>query len=382
MRNRIQRVTLTAIAAGALLAAMLGPGSEAEAAVTGCRNLDGYTVCLTDPVSGKRDTAIADEIARRIGQTGKGDSIRAAAYSWTFDNPVRPIADAIIEAKQRGVDVRVVVGRAGSGQKQNDAVVAEFKRVKIPVTQCDGACLPNGSGDRKGPMHNRFFAIERDGKPTVITTTLNFTGFQTTQAHTMVAVDGDRKLYEFYSAYWHRLSKGSWEGWAESDRWRAGSKDRNRAWLFPRGKGDPIANQLGQVTGCSSGHDRIWVAHTYFQKNRPDVRERLRELQRMGCDVRIVLLDHPNNDRAWLTDGIKTSSVRLAERTRNKFLLIEAEVNGSPRTFVYAGTHNLTGNSLRNADDNSMRVGNAKVVAAYADYFDRLWKRACQVDKC
>lgn len=342
-----------------------------RASGTGCVDAGRHTVCRTDPRGGK-DASIVAEIAAQIDRTGEGDTVRAAVYQWTLKGGVRPVADAMVRAKRRGVDVKVVLGTLSSKPSMNDPVKRLFRNAGIAVAQCRTACLPNRDGRRAGPDHNRFFLIERDGAPTVVTTSFSFTPFHLTQAHNLLAVRGDRGLHDFYSAYWRRLYKGSWNGWGEKD--KAGSGDGTRVWVFPRVT-DPVAAQLRQVTGCGEG-DRVWVGHANFQPNRPEVRDQLRRVKGLGCQVRVVVLDKDSNDPAWIERATGPGSVRVHGDHRNKFLIVQAEFNGQDRSLVWTGTHNLSGNSLKNADDNLLRVGDEAVVGVYVDYFRRLWRGA------
>ncbi|WP_199038236.1 phospholipase D-like domain-containing protein [Glycomyces salinus] len=360
-----------AVLAAALLAATVP--APTQAAGTGCVDVGRYTVCRTDPRGVGKDASIVREIAAEIDRARSGDTVRAAVYQWSLRRGVRPVADAMVRAERRGVDVKVVLGTAGFDPDLNDPVKRLFKREGIAVEQCRAACLPNPHGERKGPDHNRFFLVERDGRPTVITTSFSFTPFHLTQGHNLLAVRGDRGLYDYYSSYWQRLYQGSWKGWNEKD--KAGSGDhRTRVWLFPR-LADPVAAQLRHITGCDAG-DRVWVAHANFQPNRPEVREQLRRVQRLGCQVRTVVLDKDSNDPGWIERATGPGSVRVHGDHRNKFLLVQAEFNGANRNLVWTGTHNLSGNSLKNADDNLLRAGGGAVVGVYADYFMKLWRGA------
>ena len=369
VHNRFRTALIAAASATALIMATItgAPGAQA-ARSTGCVQLTGHTVCRTDPRGGA-DTSIVKEIVRQIDRTGRGDTVRASVFQWTLDGPVRPVADAVVDAKRRGVDVKVVIGQRASAPAGNNAVISRFKSAGVDVKQCKGACLPNPSGQSKGPDHNRFFLIERDGRPTVVTTSFNFTRFHVTQAHNLIAVHGDEALHDFYSAYWQRLYKGSWGGWGEKQ--KAASGDGTRAWVFPRST-DPVAAELKRVTGCAEG-DRLWVAHANFQTNRPAVRDQLGRIEKLGCDVKVIVLDQDSNNPSWIAKSVGSGSVRVHTSLRDKFIFLDAQVGGNARQFVYTGTHNLTGNGLNHADDNLLRVRDRAVAGVYADYFVKLW---------
>jgi hypothetical protein len=357
--------------AGALLFALAVP-APAPAAATGCTRTTDYTVCRADPGGAVKDTSIISEIVRQLDATGKGDTVRAAAFRWTLDKPITPLADAMVNAKRRGADVRAVVGRAGSDPSENDPVIDRFKAAGIDVKQCPNACLPTADGTRKGPAHNRFFLIERDGAPTVLVTSLSFVRWHTMQANNLLGVHGDRELYDFYASYWKRLRAGTWDGWTDDDKGATG--DLGQAWVFPR-RPDPVAEQLAGITACGSG-DRVLVGHANFQSNRPAVRAQLDRIQALGCQVRVVVAAAETAHPGWLEDKLGARNVRVHDTHRNKFIIAVAQFGSRHRAVVWTGTHNLNGNGLKHADDNLLRVSNRAVAAMYVEFFDGLWSAA------
>lgn len=358
---------LAMAAAGAVLVAVAVP-APASAAAIGCERTGDYTVCRTDPKGGK-DTAIVDEIVGQISGAKKGDTVRAAVYQWTLDKPVAPLAQALVDAKKRGADVRAVVGERSDRKSLNDPVIKKLRAAGVKVTQCNGGCLPNASGTRKGPDHNRFFLLTKGGAPTVLVTSFSFTGSHAKQSHNLLGVHGDKQLYDFYNGFWNRLESGKWDGWTEKSKSTTGAKAR--AWVFPRG-GDPVAEQLGEITGCKKG-DRVLVGHANFQSNRAAVRTQLDRIQGLGCQVRVVVLDAATSSPKWLEEALGGANVRVHPTNRNKFIVAEAQFGSTHRAVVWTGTHNLNGNAMKHVDDNLLRVANQGVANLYVSYFQRLW---------
>jgi hypothetical protein len=365
----MNRSIIALAAAGALLAALtVTVSAEADATGTGCARTGSYTMCSTDP-NGAKDTAIVSEIVQQVDATGAGDTIRAAAYQWTLDPPVAALANAMVAAEQRGVDVQAVIGTRSDRPAANDPVIGKLRAAGVKVRKCSGSCLPNANGTRKGPMHNRFFLIEHGGAPTVLVTSFNFTWSQTTQAHNLLGVHGDRDLFDFYTSYWNRLYAGNWDGWTDKHKSTTGSLAR--AWVFSRGS-DAVADQLAEITACASG-DRVLVAHANFQSNRPAVRTELDRIQGLGCTVRVVVLDAETSSPRWVEEKLGSRNVKVHDAHRNKYIVAEAGFGGEHRAVVWTGTHNLNGNGLKHADDNVLRVANQGVADRYAQHFQRLW---------
>lgn len=366
----MHRRFFAAAALSAVLAALSLP-APAGAAATGCVRSGDYTVCRTDPRGGE-DTSIVAEIVRQVDQADRGDTVRAAAFELTLHRTVAPLTEALVDAEGRGVDVRVVVGKRSGGKDSSGPAIAELEDAGAKVEQCAGSCLPTASGEGRGPHHNRFFLIERGGTPTVLVTSFNFRRGHAEQAHLMLGVHGDRELFAFYSAFWNRLYGGGWDGWGERD--KSVATDLAAAWVFPR-KSDPIAEQLGEITGCGEG-DRVLVAHANFQSNRPEVRSELDRIQGLGCQVRVMLTDKDTNAPGWIEDRLGKSNVRIHEDYRGKLIVAEARFGDRRESVAWTGTHNLTANSLNQTDDNVIKVDDREVVGLYASFFQRLWRDA------
>jgi len=362
---------LIALAAAGTMMLAFGAVAPASAAATGCDRTGAYTVCRTDPQGGK-DGSIIAEVVRQINGAQSGDKVRAAVYQWTLENPILPVAEAMIAAKKRGADVRAVIGQRSDRPDMNDPVINKLKAAGIKVHQCEGGCLPNANGTRKGPDHNRFFLVEKDGAPTVLVTSFSFTRTHLTQAHNLLGVHGDRQLFDFYEGFWNRLYSQNWNGWTDKEKGTTGSLAR--AWVFPR-TDDPVVEQLSGITGCAEG-DRVLVGHANFQTNRPAVRTQLDRIQGLGCQVRVVVLDTSSNSPGWIEDALGASNVRVHDDLRSKFIVAEAQFGSQHRAVVWTGTHNLTGNAMKHADDNLIRVANQDVADLYASFFQQLWSGA------
>ncbi|MFD0558625.1 phosphatidylserine/phosphatidylglycerophosphate/cardiolipin synthase-like enzyme [Stackebrandtia endophytica] len=368
-----------ALIAGLTPAATADQTRAAPSAAAQCTTSDRYTMCTTDPrlhPDGK-DLTIVEEFQRRIQATGTGARIQIAMYEWTL----KRVADDLVAAKNRGVTVQVVIGRNDGDPTRNDEVIAILRGGDIPVTQCADACLPNRDGVKAGAMHNKFMLIEDAGVKTVVQTSTNLTVGQVQKFQNLVATEGDNGLFDYYRGYWNRMNIGSWtyDGvtWNNADRSRKGDHDLSKAYLLPVTAGDPIAAALNNVTECraSNEDDRIWVSHSIFE--RPAVRERLIELHNMGCDVKVVV--GSAEGEAWVEQTVpgkgklSASKVRSLPGNHNKFIVIDAKYAGQWRKVVFTGSHNISGNSLTNANDAMLRVINSAVVNVYIHYFRDLY---------
>ncbi|MGH8794980.1 MAG: phospholipase D-like domain-containing protein, partial [Stackebrandtia sp.] len=318
-----------AAAAATTLAATLGVTWASHAEVeeaAGCTEVsEMYEVCLTRPDQQDSgvDFSIVNRLTDYVEATEEGDVIRGALFTWDlFDGhgeevpEVVALLDAVVEAHNSGVDVRIVLD---GNQDRNDEVADRLRAAGVPRSLCDGGCLPNGVDDKTGSMHMKFFTFSSGGEYKVAHTSSNMTKGQAGRHQNLLSVTGDEKLYDNYVGYWNRMKERSWtyEGveWTGKDRARVGDTPGIKSYFFPRQEADPIRGTLEHLT-CSEGNDRIWVAASLFYTDeRLPVLQVLDDLESSGCDVRVVVAG--DDDYKWVNDNSNLDSVRQLDAGAN-----------------------------------------------------------------
>ncbi|MGH8877584.1 MAG: phospholipase D-like domain-containing protein, partial [Stackebrandtia sp.] len=178
-------------AAGALTVQTLA-APTASAEPSGCKDVDRYTVCTTFPTDHAPDTAISDEMARHIDHTESGDEIKLAMYLWELksgdsDAPEK-VAGSLVEAKKRGVEVRIVLGAVddiSGGVDRNKGFRDLMKSNGIEVTDCPDSCQDVDPNGRLGAMHNKFFLIKHGGSNNILETSSNLSTGQVSSYQNM-----------------------------------------------------------------------------------------------------------------------------------------------------------------------------------------------------
>jgi phosphatidylserine/phosphatidylglycerophosphate/cardiolipin synthase-like enzyme len=99
-----------------------------------------------------------------------------------------PIAEALLDAFNRGVKVEIILDRSQKTQKSSMA--SFFVKNQIPVM----------IDDKHAKAHNKVMVIDRE---TVITGSLNFTGPAEKRNAENLLIIHDRKLAEKYEKNWH-----------------------------------------------------------------------------------------------------------------------------------------------------------------------------------
>ena len=369
-RLAFARLTTTALLASgcAADAAEEGDVDDTEEAVTASPDLSAiFTVPKGD---GKDDTTIEDALVGLVGKAAPGSSVRVAIFNWSRKN----VAQAFVDAKKRGVDVKVVLDGDENPIEPGNAIAILMSGLgKDNVTMCTrgkGSCI----GDNIN--HNKFFlfsALTDGSKNVVVQSSQNFTKAQLGEHNNAVIVRNDAKLYAGYLSYFQDLRDRKLN--LAYDRELLGNK-HVRTYVFPR-VNDTVASVLDNVR-CKKGESRIRVAMAFFTEERAEVAQRLVDLQKRGCDVGVAMRkagDGPVD--ASIIQRLKKGGVDVGlypsengNNIHSKYLLVDSPYEGangvSRRKLVFTGSHNYTGTALHHNDETLARVDDPAVFAAFA----------------
>ncbi|MGH3243186.1 MAG: phospholipase D-like domain-containing protein [Spirillospora sp.] len=303
---------------------------------------------------GQPDDRLVDHLVDLIDGTPDGESILGTAYH--FDEP--RVTDALIKAsEERQVKIQLLTDynayetepevkrlkNAVEGQG-NDSWV-----VRCPARGSSTACIGTGA------MHNKFFLFSKtSGSNWVVSTTsanLNEGSgrnlFNSTYTHV-----GNEGLYDQFQHYFTDL------GVADPDNEYYENhppqiSGNTKSYFYPRAAGDTVTSTLKE-TACPG---MIQVGMWSISRGSPT--EELRRLADAGCTVRIVA--HHIYDQACenLTKDGKITLYGFKEGKpyiHAKNILINATYTGEPHQVVFTGSANLNSPSLRDNDENVIRV--------------------------
>lgn len=111
-------------------------------------------------------------------------SILIQAYSFTST----PIAKALVQAKQRGIDVRVILDKSQRSERYTGA------------TYLLHAGIPLAIDEKPAIAHSKVFIFDQE---TVLTGSFNFTrAAQTKNAENLIVIKGDQNLVRLYTGNW------------------------------------------------------------------------------------------------------------------------------------------------------------------------------------
>ncbi len=341
---------------------------------------------FTDPAN-KPDLTIEDEFRRLVRSAVPGSTIRISIYAFSRNT----IADEVIAAGARGVDVKLVLDGLnrfensageivpfGAVQKMRDALgVANVVICSDDeeIVALEGGCLSSGIN------HNKFAVFSElcDGsKNVVFQSSSNFSASQNDVQQNAVIMRDDPGLYDGYLAYWiAEAAKVKIPNYfQEVD--GAGT----RAWFFPRQRTgtatqepstDVIQGILDNVD-CVGG-TRVRVAMAFFNDSRDYLVDSLARLKGAGCDVKILSSTDITSDgvKAKIRSAFTTDEARFPEHLHSKYLFVDGGYVNTQRKLVWTGSHNWVYGSIRLNEETILRVDDATVFAGFDENWKTIW---------
>jgi phosphatidylserine/phosphatidylglycerophosphate/cardiolipin synthase-like enzyme len=330
--------------------------------------------------SGVKTSTIENHIIQLIRSAKPGSNIRIGLYD--FDR--LPLAQALVAASKRGVNVYAIFDGQLQKPSKKDGTPVNLIREELSCSSssCVKYCLGVATGGCRGWMnnHNKFvlFSELSDGRKNIsVLTSANWTDGQRRNANDLLQIENDKALYDGLVKYWNDL----WSRKTNSPLLVQGTTAKVHT--FPNHQYDPVVDVLKRVS-CQLPGSLIRLSESRFNNGRRKIAERLVQLSKEGCDVKVLGRDEPDHDSPG--DDIKAmlgkNLIIIPEDSPNshhsKMVLIHASMNGSrsKRSVVLAGSHNLNNNSLKNNDELLAEVDDAKVLQNYLAYWNRVVKAA------
>jgi len=260
-------------------------------------------------------------ITSAINHAHKGSLIRISLFS--FDR--KPVAQALINAHKRGVQVQILLNdhQVTGAQKMLHAALGKDRWRKNFSYECSHGCRSTGENN-----HIKFFLFSHTGKArnVVMTGSVNFTTNAVKNQYNDVFVKNNApKLFTAFNTLFDQMRKDKPAHPAWFVR-KVDSKFVLEATPYPNfgPKNDPIISILNPVhcrgandgTGNAYHHTVIRVSmHAWSDRRGTYIAQKLRNLYAAGCDVKVMY-------------GKGGASVRQALGVRTKRGYVPAHTNG------------------------------------------------------
>lgn len=387
---------LASMAAAGLLTAAVAPVNAATSSATAVTT----TATFNDPSGDTTaQSRIRDHIIDLIEGAAAGSTITVAMYTFTED----PVADALVAAKARGVNVRVILDHTTVTMDGGEyTTLADGLGTDRTQPSWAFAC-PAGRGclgtrvlpsDSDGPInHNKFFLFSSTGgtSDVVVQSSANMTNTQRTDLFNNAVTIVDAGLYDIYQAYFSDLLKYGTSSTGLSNYYKTPSSGPYKAYFFPRkeASGTEYNNDASTDTvklildnvSCSGG-TQIRMAANLF--TRDEVASKLVSLKNAGCQVYLAYDGNPSSMSATvesILSGKLTKRVQCYEDRpsgvkvglHSKYLLINGTYDGTAnKKLVWTGSHNYTYPSLRANDETLLKIDDAALYDQFKANHDYL----------
>jgi phosphatidylserine/phosphatidylglycerophosphate/cardiolipin synthase-like enzyme len=358
---------------------LLTLGATATVALLACTGLSTAAPpdLGTSAVFNKPDgTEIVDHLIRLIKGAEPGSDIRVAAFR-IRDNRV---ADPLIAAADRGVNIKVVAdsGTAGFAEKAYEKLANRLgtdtsKQSWAKLCDKGKACIGNAGTP---VLHSKFFLFSKTLRAADVvvlpTANLNFKEGGTGGWNSVYTDVGNKALYERHKEYFDDLKNED----KDTDYYNHNKPEttgNTKSYFHPRAQGDTYVNILDGVAcdGTRKTHIRIsnwWIARTA-------VATKLQELSAKGCSVDIVANQISRNACTALTKPAGRPAIhgfsagKREHGTHEKNMMIDGKYLGSYTKVTFTGTHNLTPSSLKENDENTIRITDAAIHDRFVENF-------------
>jgi hypothetical protein len=367
-----------------------------------CLEPRGMYSVFNNPVTAP--AAIYDTLVALINATPPGETIRGSMY--IFKRVL--VADALVAAKNRGVNVRIAVDQYGDNASpvcadaaggfascpnfDNSPSTACGKLKAALGTDCTQpscyvrcgqgspgqACI---SPSASGINHEKYFLFSR----TKHTSNGNYIDHVVYVSSSNLHQDGGGNMWNnAVIMYGYSTWFQSWVDHFSAQLREQKNIDYNLTvnadgftvrWS-PRATGDHVVDVLRNVTKASSGcFVKMQMADFTSSSRAVDVANQLIRIKALGCRVQVVgnsrPVDFATSTRSRLKAGGVVVRILTTTKTHDKYFLIHARYSGSStaRSLVWTGSHNITTPALRENDENLVKVNDPMVFAAFLANF-------------
>lgn len=306
-----------------------------------------------------------------------GDTIYLSMFK--FDEAF--LAEALIEAQERGVVVNLLLDNGKTSEETNEDIM-ELLDGRLHRTH-----FFRNDISKKAIFHNKFMLFSRVmtgrtiAERVVLQTSTNFQESDTEKWQDLLLLSHD-ELYRAYRDYWRTIEVLGYEGSFESYAFNHHRTADGRFHVFflpMRREGekmeeDLLVNLLDRIQDPHSTHLRIAMAK--WDEDRDDLIDRFKTLAEKGAVVEILLDKNVEKDvREDLEKTEEIILVRLKEkdvRLHAKFFLVETTLDRRPRRFVFTGSQNFTTRSLNKNFETVLMIEDDGLYRQYLDGYLRL----------
>ena len=379
-----------------LVAALLATAPQAQAeepTVTPTVSAAAFTppagIIFNNPIgSADQQFAIMNHLVKSVNSVPTGSTIRIAVYSFSYT----PLADALVAAFNRGVVVKLIIDdHARPRTKENTRLRALLNKTTTDasfVATCEYGCMSS----KPSFMHAKIYQFSRAGNASYVTMAASANpayGAATASWNNIWTTLNDKVTYDSNVKYFNDMKKDK----TNTNYYRTTTSGNLTTYFFPRGGKTPATDtlytELGQINcatrtaagyGTADGRTIVRVSAYFWTSLRAYIATRLAAMQRAGCDVQVI---YPADTidkavpKALLGAGIPTWNTRIDINgdkqvdlyVHSKYVSINGIYRGKNDKVVFTGAPNFTNNSLRQSNENMVRIYDDATTMAFQNNF-------------
>ena len=281
------------------------------------------------------------------------ESIHVAAFE--FD--LTPVADALIAAEGRGVDVMWYTD-------DEHGLDADTKEEHGQFQMMAAAGIPIRTDERQGLMHNKFIVFDKE---IVWTGSTNLTRNGMFKNDNNVLVIYDSGIAQRYEREFREL----WQGKSSSER-RSPIRLQTRmiedtpVLVLFAPEDDAIEELLPLIKQARKSIHFLTFAFTHDEIGEELVRQSRRGVEVMGVfEARNASDEHSEIHRLYC-NGVSVREDGNSANMHHKVFIIDDKI-------VVTGSYNFSNNSENTNDENLVFVNNSDIAAHYEEEFDKVW---------
>jgi len=339
---------------------------------------------FNDP-NGTRDqqTVLMRQIIEAVNNVPSGSIIRVVAYSFDY----QPVADALIAAKKRGAQVRLLIdSHASTAQiKQLRSYLGTGTSDGSYLRTCKYSCMAN----KPSFIHSKLYLFSRTGGATQVSMNSSAnpaeTGVSKSWNNTYTTV-GDKTLYDANVDNFNDMLPDK----TNTNYYHTVESPPYKEYFFPRAGSTKNSDTLYNILNDVSCPSTVRLTTYFWTSARLYLAEKLSAMRKAGCTIEVIYPDGPGAQdtiypqvTAELRSGkIDTWNTRPKKGlyVHNKVILIDGTYQGvGGQKLVYATSQNLTLTSLRESNEVMLRIPNLPAYWLYEGNFEQIKSQSVKI---
>jgi phosphatidylserine/phosphatidylglycerophosphate/cardiolipin synthase-like enzyme len=335
-------------------------------------------------------TRILHHIIASINAAPRFSTIRIAAYS--FDR--QDVADALINASHRGVNVQMVLNDNWTSPQENrlKRTLGQDPNRRSFVAICHGSCRGGG-----GNQHMKYYTFTRTGaaRNVIMVGSANLTGYgAVNQWNDMYTVVNNYGMWNLYSTIFEQLARDTAVPHPYVVKKIGHLENRFSPHPHTTQRNDPVMQRLGAVhcragggTGVNGRTVIRIVMYGWVDSRGVYLANKIVGLARAGCDVRVILssggqtVAHTllrggvgvrNADRRPTSSPNADNGESYALFTHEKWMILNGGFGSGSGRYVWTGSENWSNQSPHN-DEVSLRAWSRSAYVKYLANFNYIW---------